>query len=96
MPKNIGEKFKKIRKKLGLTQEELGRAVGVSKQAISNVESLHSNPSIPLLGKLIENLNVNSNWLIADIGDMFLKPKFDDVKDELMKEVEEMLKKRGL
>lgn len=96
MQDTIGKKFKSIRKKLGISQEELGRTLGVSKQAINNVEGEKSNPSILLISKLIVDLNINSNWLIAGKGEMFLKPEFEDVKSEIMKEVEEMLKNKGL
>jgi len=91
-----GKRLKKIRQALGLSQEKFGGVIDVSKQYVSNLEADRNILNNEKLVKLLVDYNVNLNYLIADIGDMFLKPKFDDVKNELMKEVEEMLKKRGL
>ena len=91
-----GKRLKKIRQALGLSQEKFGGVIDVSKQYVSNLEADRNILNNEKLVKLLVDYNVNLNYLIADIGDMFLKPKFYDVKNELMKEVEEMLKKRGL
>ena len=93
---NVGNRLKKIRKAKGLTQQALGEFINVSKQAVANVESGHSNPSLEFISKLIENLNINSNWLITGKGEMFNPPKFEDVEDSLTSKVEEILKKKGL
>lgn len=70
--KTIGERLKTIRKNKNLTQAEFGETIGLTKQAIANVESNHSNPSIEFLCKLIEIYNININWLIAGKGDCFI------------------------
>ncbi|MDO5306871.1 MAG: helix-turn-helix transcriptional regulator [bacterium] len=92
----IGSRLKQIRTEKHLTQVELGELIGVSKQAIANVEGCHSNPSIEFMSKLIENLNVNSNWFITGKGSMFNPPEFEDVKTEILSEVNRMLAERGL
>lgn len=48
--------FKRLREEALLTQEELARACGVSRQAVVKWEHGHSRPSIPLLRKLVEVL----------------------------------------
>lgn len=93
---NISNRLKKVRAEKHLTQEALGNFIGVSKQAIANVESSHSKPSIEFMSKLFENLNVNLNWLIAGQGEMFNAPKFEDVREEILNEVDKLLKARGL
>lgn len=98
MPHFIAENTKKLRKKLGMTQEELGVAVGVSKAQINNIENNKSNPSMELLSKMILNLKININWYLTDIGEMFLPAKFEDVEDEMTLRVEaiiEKMKKEG-
>lgn len=92
----IGERLKKIRASKHLTQGALGECLGLSKQAISNVESGHNNPSIEFISKLIENLNVNSNWLISEVGQMFNAPKFEEVEDVMEAKVLAILKKQGV
>ena len=94
--KTLGEKIKFIRHEKRLTQEGLGELLWLTKQAVANVESGHNNPSIIFLAKLVEILNVNGNWLLAGQGTPFNPAQFEDVKDEILKEVEEMLKRRGI
>ena len=69
---DLSIKFKQIRQQKQLTQLELGSYLNVSKQAIANVESGHSNPSIELISKLVDIFNINLNWLISGQGDMFI------------------------
>jgi transcriptional regulator with XRE-family HTH domain len=94
--KTIGERLKKIRTTKHLTQSEMGASIGVSKQAIANVESGHNKPSIEFISKLIENYNVNSNWLISEVGQMFNAPKYEEVEDVMESKVLEILKKQGV
>lgn len=92
----IGNRTKKIRTEKRLTQAELGKLLGVSKQAVANIESEHNKPSIEFISKLIENLGVNSNWYITGNGDMFNALEFEDVRDEVLEKVDEILIKYGI
>jgi transcriptional regulator with XRE-family HTH domain len=92
----IGKRLKTVRTEKHLTQTELGDILGLSKQAIANVESEHNNPSIEFISKLIENLGVNSNWLITGKGNKFNAPEFEDVKGEILKQVDDILVKYGV
>jgi len=49
-------KLKELRESLGLTQEQLGELIGVSRQAINSIETEKSEPSI---------------WLAYDICKIF-------------------------
>lgn len=93
---NVPEKFKNLRQEKQLTQQGLADVLDVKKQNISNIEGGLQKPSFELMKKLIELLNVNSNWLIADVGPMYNKTPNDALKEELRKEFEELLKARGL
>ncbi len=93
---NLSERLKQIRKVKDLTQQELGELLDVSKQAVANVESGHNKPSIEFISKLIENLNINSNWFLIGKGSMFNAPEFKEVQDELTLKVEAILRKNGL
>lgn len=92
----IAEKFKILRDEKRLTQQALADLLCVKKQNISNIESGHQNPTAELMRKLLEQLNVNLNWLIADVGSMFNQTPNEALKDELRKEFEELLKSKGL
>lgn len=93
---NVGSRLKKIRQIKKLTQQALGDLINVSKQAVANVESGHSNPSLDFISKLIENLNINSNWLITGKGEMFNPLKYEEIKDEIIAQVQKMLNERGV
>ena len=92
----ISERLKYIRIEKRFTQAELAELLQIKRQTISNIESGNNNPSIDFISKLIENLNVNANWLIAGVGKPFNPPKFEDVEDELTLKVESLLKKHNL
>lgn len=92
----IGTKIKFIRQEKRLTQDGLGKELGFSKQIVSNYENDLSKPSYDFLYQLNQTYNVNLNWLIADNGQPFNPPKFEDVQDELEQKVEQLLKKHNL
>ena len=50
--------LKEVRQKKGLTQEELGTNVGVSRQTIISIERYRYKPSLELAMKIAEKLNV--------------------------------------
>lgn len=62
----IGRRIKEAREMAGLTQEELGRLVGVTGSAITNYEKETSHPKEPVMYALIEALNVDANFLFQD------------------------------
>ena len=94
--KTTGQRFKDLRKELRLTQEVFANKIGLSKSAISAVESDKSFISQNVMSTLFMEFNVNLNWLVVGEGKMFNAPKYEDVKDEILKEVDEILKKYGV
>lgn len=96
---DIGDRFKKIRKLLKLSQPELGEKIGLSGQGVSNVERNKSFMTTQILTKLVVELNVNLNYLIAGVGEPILsgQQKFEgDIKSSIMQEVECILKAKGI
>ena len=63
---SIGKRIKECREKVGLTQEELAKLLGVSKGAIGNYESDASYPKIENMTKLFELLKTDANYLFQD------------------------------
>ena len=93
----LHSRIKILRKQLGLSQEEFAAKLGVTKQAISNMENAKSSPSPLVLFKMHKELEVNLNYVIAGDGDIFLSEKNNKVlKETLLKEFELMLKSRGI
>lgn len=92
----IAERFKEIRTSKGWrSQAIMADQLDMTRQAIANVEAGNNNPSIDTINKLIVEFNINANWLIAGVGEMFI-PQIDDENPQLQKVVESMLKKHGL
>ena len=63
----FGNRLKEARIKRGMTQEELARAINVTKGAIGNYESEVSSPKEPILIALMKVLQVDANFLFQDL-----------------------------
>lgn len=62
---HIGRHIRARRRELELSQESLGREVGVTSQNISSIESEHSEPSLELLVRLHQALGVSTDYLLT-------------------------------
>ena len=62
----LNEKIWNCRKKAGLSQEELGERVGVSRQAVSKWETGESAPEISKLKGLAEVFGTTVDWLLSE------------------------------
>lgn len=63
---SIGSRIKECREKLGITQEELAKLMGVSKGAIGNYESGIGYPKVENMTKLFSILQTDANYLFQD------------------------------
>ena len=66
MPDNFGERLKKLRKKSGLTQEELSETLGISCMTVRRWESERSIPRIDEIRRIAQALNVPESDLLND------------------------------
>lgn len=62
----IGRRLKEAREAVGLTQEQLGKRIGVTGSAITNYEKENSHPKEAVLYALIEELGIEPNFLFQD------------------------------
>lgn len=76
---NFNEKLIKLRKERGLSQEELGAAVGVSRQTISKWELAQSYPDFQKLVLLSDYFKILLDTLVKDID-------VEDVRDKNLNE----------
>ena len=83
----IGFRIKEARERLGLTQTELGNLVGVTGSAITNYEKETSHPKEQVIYKLMEQLNVDANYLFQDAV------KLPKERDEISLAEHEIIKK---
>ena len=63
----LGEKITDLRKKRGLSQEELAITLGVSRQAVSKWETMEAKPDTDKIVALAEFFEVTTDWLLRDI-----------------------------
>lgn len=87
----IGERIGQLRKQAGLKQEELGRAVGVTTQAVSRWEC-GGAPDIELLPAIADTLHVSVDELFGrtpvaqtDIKELFDRTLYSYPKKDRMK-----------
>ena len=64
-------RVKLIRKTLGMTQEQLAQRLGVGKTALSMIETGKARLSTRNRNILVQELNVNPEWLESGRGEMF-------------------------
>lgn len=61
----LNEKIKDLRLSYKLNQVEMAKALGVSKQCVSNWENDNVLPSIEMLVKIAKFFNVSSDYLLG-------------------------------
>lgn len=77
----MNERLRILRDTLHLSQEEFGKRVGVTKTAISRLESGSNKITDRMLISISRAFNVDIDWLKTGRGDMFL-PVSDDALDD--------------
>jgi len=82
----IGERIKTLRKELKFTLENFGLRLGITKSALSMLESGKNNPSEQTIMLICREFNVNEEWLRNGTGEMFNTSSGNQALDELRKE----------
>ena len=76
----MNERFKLLRATLGVSQEEFGQMMGISKSGVSSIESGQRNVTDKHIKLLVVECNVNEQWLRTGEGEMFNQvPEEDEV-----------------
>lgn len=76
---SIGTRLKSLRKGMGLTQQKLADAVGVSRIYIQSLESGRRNPSMKLLGRLAETLQASITDIVDDFTSRMPRMQLEDL-----------------
>ena len=69
----VGERLKKIREKLGFTQNEMAEMVGLKQPGYADKERNISNLSFKTIEILVNQFHVSIDWLLTGEGTMFKK-----------------------
>ena len=67
----MNERIKELRRSLGLTQDEFGGRIGITKSSVSTMESGRSNPSEQTLRSMVREFGASYLWLTTGAGSMF-------------------------
>lgn len=84
---NLGSKIREERQKSRLTQEQLAEKIGCNESYIGQIERSLKNPSLEVIVKIANALNVTVDYLLAN------NIKVDQI-DGLINEVVSLLKER--
>ena len=74
---NVGDRIKALRENLGndgkkMSQTEFGKRIGLSQNAIANVENGNNGASESAILNIVREFHVNETWLRTGEGEMFL------------------------
>lgn len=75
MANNIGDRIKTARKRVGITQGELAKRVGVSLQTLNKYEKGHRTPDARLLGMVAKELCCDPGWLLSGEDKTYAAPE---------------------
>ena len=88
-----GERIKKIRQELDLSQDDFGKIFNIQKQQISSIEKDKLKLNNEKLELLCSQYNININWVLCGIGEMFITaPQNTQDKTELVQTVKDTMK----
>lgn len=68
----FGTNLREVRSKLGLSQVDIAKAIGMQQAQYSTYERGDNRPSIDVLEKLVVKFNININYLLTGKGSMFI------------------------
>lgn len=74
----MGERFKQLRKKLGLSQIEFAKRLGLTRGAISNIEAGKVQPKPLLIDLICSTFGANKEWLVNGTGQMLAERSRDE------------------
>lgn len=67
----MNQRIKEVRRSLGLSQEEFGRRLGITKSAVSRIESSSNGASGQTVKSICREFSIDYAWLTTGQGEMF-------------------------
>lgn len=80
----MNERIKELRKVLGLSQDEFGRRLGLTRGAITNIELNKTEPKPLLIDLICREFDVNETWLRTGEGEMLVPISRDEEIEEFI------------
>ena len=91
---DFGKRLKELRTQAGLTQQQLGNLIGLSKTVISYYELRTRTPSPDVLIKLAAVFHVSADYLLGIDKKNGRTVDVSGLTDEEVKEIERMVEKK--
>ncbi len=73
-----GERLKKLRKELGLTQKEFAERLGMKQNTFAQYEIGRNKPIDAVMALICKEFNANEEWLRYGKGNMFIELNRED------------------
>ena len=80
---NLGQKIREFRKERGITLAKLANKIGISTSYLSSVERGLRKPSIPMLKRISEQLNISIGYLVGDMDEAVTAEKLRLMRENL-------------
>lgn len=94
----MNERLKELRAHLGITLEEFGKKIGVTRSAVGRLEKGERNLTEQTVLSICREFNVNEDWLRYGEGEMFEPRTRSEIiaqfAGELMKEEDSSFRKQ--
>ena len=74
----LGERMKKVRKMLDLTQQGFADRIGSKRNTIATYEMGRTEPSAVVISLICKEFNVSETWLRTGEGEMFIPQTRDE------------------
>ncbi len=84
----MNERIKEVRKALGLSQEDFGKRLGVTRGAIVNIELSRAQTKPLFIKHICEVFGINEEWLQTGNGKMFLPMSEEEQLHQIFTEIE--------
>lgn len=84
----MNERIKKIRKEVGLTQQEFAEAIKVKRNTVATYEMGRSIPSDAAISLICREFDVNEEWLRTGEGEMFIEKTKDEQISEMLADIQ--------
>ena len=81
----LGERVRKIRRQMDLTQQDFGKRIGIKSNSVSLIESGGRNASDQVVLAICREFDISEDWLRTGAGEMF-EPEATNALDALVKE----------
>lgn len=90
------ENLKKIRKELGLSVAKFADKLEIPARTLTTYERKERTPSWKMFAQLYVKININLNWFVSGVGEMFNAKQPSASNEELEQKVVEVMKKYGV